>query len=221
MPDRVTTSFIPKESLTSERGPVSPRKNPFVFLNIIAGGIIVLAILAAGGIFLLKTYTESSIASKRDSLEKQRAAFEPATIEELLRLDKRLTASAGLLRGHVALSLLFDDLESRTMENVRFKSFTYEQGAGNKFAISMGGIAKSFNSVALQSDAFGKSNIIKDPIFENLNIDQTGDVIFDFTAEVDPARISYATVVAAAGAAPVPPSTDSGSLVPEEPSTQP
>ncbi len=59
----------------------------------------------------------------------------------------------------------------------------------------MNGTARSFNAVALQSDAFGKSSIFKDPIFSNLNLDQEGDVVFDFSAVIDPVRVSYAALV--------------------------
>lgn len=213
MPDRVTTSFIPKESLMQDRNPRAPRKSPLVFVHIVAGGILVLAVIASGGMFLFKTYTEQSIISKRQSLDRQRAAFEPATIEELLRLDKRITASQGLLKSHTALSLLFEDLEGRTGENVRFKNFKYESSGQGKFVITMGGTAKSFNAVALQSEVFGKSSVIKDPIFSGLNLDQNGEVVFDFSAVIDPARINYATFLAGA----------QGALEPVlfEPTTQP
>ena len=202
MPDRVTTSFIPKESLMQDRSPRPQRRNPFVFLNLIGAGILIITVLAAGGVFLLKSYTEQSIASKRTSLDRQRAAFEPATIEELLRLDKRINASSALLKSHYALTLIFDDLESRTGENVRFKTFKYEPAGPGRFAVSMSGTAKSFNSVAVQSDSFGKSNVVKDPIFSNLNLDPSGNVVFDFGAFVDPVRINFATMIAGAAASP-------------------
>jgi hypothetical protein len=210
MPDRVTTSFIPKESLMNDRAPRPGRKSPLVFLNIIAGAILILAVVATGGVFLFKTYTEQSIATKRQSLDRQRAAFEPATIEELLRLDKRIIASQGLLKSHTSLTLLFEDLEARTGENVRFKNFKYATAGQGTFTVVMNGTAKSFNAVALQSESFGDSNIIKDPIFTNLNLDQGGEVVFDFSAIIDPARISYATLVAGAAASGGDASTQDG-----------
>ena len=197
MPDRVTTSFIPKESLVSERSPRPERRNPLVFVNLVAAAILVVAVLGSAGVFLLKTYTVQSIASKKKSLDLQRAAFEPSTIEELLRLDQRINASSGLLKTHIAPSLMFAELEGRTNVNVRFKNMKFEPGGSGKYIVTMSGSARSFNAVALQSDQFGKSNIFKDPIFSNLNLDSNGDVIFDFTALIDPARISYATAVAA------------------------
>lgn len=184
-----------------DRSPRPQRKNPLVFLTLIGVGILIITVLASGGVFLLKTYTEQSIASKRTSLDRQRAAFEPATIEELLRLDKRLNASSALLKSHYALSLVFDELEARTGENVRFKAFKFEPAGSGRFMVIMNGTAKSFNSVAIQSDEFGKSPVIKDPIFSNLNLDSGGNVVFDFSAIIDPTRISYATLVAGVAAA--------------------
>ena len=147
--------------------------------------------------FLFKTYTESSISSKQESLDRQRAAFEPATIQELLRLDRRLMASSELLRNHMAISLLFEDLEARTGTNVRFNDFKFESLTAGKKTINMSGTARSFNSVALQADAFGKSTLFKDPIFSNLNIDAKGIVIFDFAGIVDTARLNYAALATA------------------------
>ena len=68
MPDRVTTSFIPKESLMQDRTPRPARKSPLVFLTLIGVGILIITVLASGGVFLLKAYTEQSIASKRTPL---------------------------------------------------------------------------------------------------------------------------------------------------------
>ncbi len=201
MQDRVTTSFIPKESLASERRAPVPRGNPFVIVNSIAGFVLVAALLGAGGAFLFKTYTETAIVSKQQSLERQRSAFEPATIRELSRLDKRIAASERLLGSHTSISLLFSELESRTIANVRFRNFKYETAALGKVAISMEGTARSFNAVALQSDAFSKSTIIKDPIFSNVTIDQSGNVVFSFSAIADTDRMSYAAFLATTPAA--------------------
>ncbi len=214
MPDRVTTSFIPKESLVTERGPKSPKRNPLAFVTLIAGIILVVAVAACAGLFLLKAYTTSSIASKKDSLDRQRAAFEPATIQELLRLDRRLQSAGELLKVHIAPSLLFAELESRTGANVRFRNFVYESATAGKKTVVMSGSAKSFNAVALQADAFGKSTIFKDPLFSNLNIDAAGNVVFEFSSVVDIARIRYAASASAAldGAA-------QGETVPPAPET--
>lgn len=203
MQERVTTSFIPKESLTTQRGPLrGPRGTPLGLINLVAGVILVVALIASGGVFLFKQYTLASISSKQDSLARQRAAFEPATIQELSRIDKRLTAAEELLKKHVALSLLFTDLESRTVANVRFNDFSYEPATEGRIKVLLRGTARSFNAVALQADNFSKSVLIQDPIFSNVNLDQSGNVIFNFEAVVALDRMRYAAAALGAPSAP-------------------
>ncbi|HBV01431.1 MAG TPA: hypothetical protein DEF00_03510 [Candidatus Taylorbacteria bacterium] len=55
----------------------------------------------------------------------------------------------------------------------------------------MTGQAKSFNSVALQSDVFGTERSFKDPIFSNFSLNERGDVIFNFQTTVDPKLLLY------------------------------
>ena len=204
MQERVTTSFIPKESLTSERKRTPNRGNPFAIVNIITGFVLLVAVLTSGGLFLFENYTVSAIEAKRASLDRQRAAFEPATIKALARLDRRLDAGGRLLQSHVALSNIFQELEARSVQTLRFSDFSYAPGNLGNMVIIMNGEAQSFNAVAVQADALGASPLFQDPIFSNLNIDKEGKVIFTFTANVDPVRISYATLLAGAGAAAQP-----------------
>ncbi len=190
MEDRVKTSFIPKAALKIERTEVK-RANPVALVNIIAGAILIATILAAGGIFAFERYLVGAVESKRQSLERSRAAFEPATIKELSRLDTRIAAGTTLLKGHTALSALFDELEKLMLSSVRFSNFSYDIADPTRTLLSASGEAASFNAVALQSDAFSKSSIITEPIFSNVNISKTGTIIFDFTAIIDTSRIGY------------------------------
>ncbi len=74
---------------------------------------------------------------------------------------------------------------------MRFSDFQFGQGTAGAYTIAMSGVAKSFNEVALQSDAFAQSDILTNPVFSNINFDQTGNVAFDVTATVDSDRILY------------------------------
>ena len=109
MEERVKTSFIPKASLEVERKQ-SPKGNPVALANVVAGIVLILAILGSAGMFLFKQLTIQTIAKKQESLERSRAAFEPATIKELSRLDSRIKTGTILLSEHIALSKLFDEL---------------------------------------------------------------------------------------------------------------
>lgn len=189
-PEPIKTSFIPKASLKVERREEA-RKAPIALASLLATIILVLAIAGAAGVFLFKQYVVQSIDAKKASLDRARAAFQPATIEELARVDTRLTVGSALLAAHASPSLLFDEIEARTLSSVRFSGFQFGATSVGNFAISMTGVARSFNAVALQSDEFGKSEILVNPIFSDMNFDQTGNVAFSVTAQVAMSRILY------------------------------
>jgi hypothetical protein len=202
MEERVKTSFIPKASLEVERKQ-SPKGNPVALANVIAGVILILAILGSAGMFLFKQFTIQSIAAKQVSLERSRAAFEPATIKELSRLDTRIKTGEKLLGEHIALSKLFDELEGLVLSSVRFSDFSYSASGAGKVVMSANGEAESFNAVALQSGGFSKSDIITDPIFSNVNIGGNGSIEFDFEAVIDTTRLIYSAASAVTAPAPV------------------
>lgn len=190
MQDRVKTSFIPKASLKTEQR--RPRQqSPIGIINVFTSIILLVAIIAAVGMFLFEQFTLQNIERKRTSLERARAAFEPSTIKELARLDARLTSAEILLNGHIAPSLLFDEIEAKTLSSVRFKDFALGESGPGRLMVTMAGEAQSFNALALQSDIFGKSPFFTEPIFSNFNIDSSGNVVFGFSAVVSLSEIAY------------------------------
>ena len=58
----------------------------------------------------------------------------------------------------------------------------------------MSGEARSYRTLALQSDVFGESKLIKNPIFSNLSLSTTGDIVFDLSFDVDRSLIMYENV---------------------------
>jgi hypothetical protein len=189
-PEPIKTSFIPKASLKVERRQ-EVKGAPVALASLIATIILILAVGGAAGIFLFKQYLINQINSKKESLDRARAAFQPDTIKELVRVDTRLQVGAALLGTHPSPSLLFDEIEARTLVSVRFNNFQFGAGTAGALTVSMNGTAKSFNAVALQSDAFGASEVLSNPIFSNMNFDQTGNVAFDVTASVNADRLRY------------------------------
>jgi len=190
MQERVKTSFIPKQSLKVERTQ-TVRQTTFGVVNVLATALLVISIVAAGGVFVFERYVESSIEGKRASLDRAREAFQPETIKELSRLDSRLSVGLALLSQHVSPSILFDYIEKETLVSVRFKDFSYEEVGAGRTMLTMAGEARSFNAVALQSDSFGNGNIFSEVIFSNLNIDSNGNIVFDFSAVVNTRELAY------------------------------
>ncbi len=190
MQERVRTSFIPKTSLEVEHKKTA-RQGSFAFVNIIATIILLASMIGAGGMFAFRQFVEQSIVRKGESLERARAAFEPKTIEELARIDSRLTLGKSLLSTHLAPSYLLEEIEAITLESVRFRDFAFAESTPGVYTVSMAGEAKSFNALALQSDAFGLSDMFQEPIFDGLNINEAGNVVFTFEAAVDVELMRY------------------------------
>ena len=190
MPEPVKTSFIPKASLAErprkERAGTGPN-----LLELIGTILLVVAVAGAAGTFLFEQFTKTQITAKKESLDRARAAFEPATIQELLLLDKRLSSATALLSTHTAPSRLFEVIEGATLSSVRFGDFSLSESDTGTLTLTMKGQAASFNAVALQSDAFGKTGIFSNPIFGGLNLDDKGTAVFTFSAVVNTEALAY------------------------------
>ena len=119
--------------------------------------------------------------------------FEPSKIAELQVLDKRLQASSEILSKHIAVTPIFAALQTITMKTVRYTRFSYDFGSGKdaKIVVKMSGLAVGYRSVALQSDLFAKNKNLIDPVFSNLTLDNSGNVIFDLEFSVDPSFVDY------------------------------
>lgn len=190
------TSFIPKRSLTKK--PDSRRDTSVHWFMAIALLFVLAAATSYGALFLYKSVMVKRIESMAESLQRARDAFETNLITELQRVDARLSSADGLLSTHVAITPLFVLLEVNTVETVRFTNMNYEGGKENKEgknAITMRGEARDFASIALQSDIFSENRYIQNHIFSNLNLDNKGNVTFDFSANVDPAILSYQNLI--------------------------
>ncbi len=190
MEERVKTSFIPKTSLQTP-AMQRPRRDPAALVDIVAGALLILAIVGAAGVYFFNQYTQSQITSEQDSLAKSREAFEPSTIQELARLDERIQTGETLLSQHIAVSKLFNELEKLTLSSVRYTDFDYSVISSGHVVLTMSGVASSYNAVALQSDEFSKSTIITDPIFSNVNVNAAGLATFDFTGVIDTSSMLY------------------------------
>ncbi len=184
-----TTSFIPKKPETSvvrrSKGGVI---NVFFLVALI---VFLTSVVASVGVFFYKQVAEQRLEEKVALLEKTRTAFEPALVTELATVDSHIKSAQNILNSHIALSAFFNMLEQSTLQSVQFDSFTFSHSDESGMIVQMKGRGLSFSSVALQSDIFGKNPYIQGPIFSNLDLDNTGSVLFDFSAVVDPTLVSY------------------------------
>jgi len=185
------SSFIPKGPIAAASPLAAQYGKPKTTLfGFIGTTLFVLSVILAVGIFGYERYLLSDIGTMGDSLTNARATLEPDTIKQLVSANKRIIGTRALLQQHTALTPFFDFLESNTLKNVRFTQFLY--ATDNKgIEITMQGQARSYQDVALQSDAFNRSGIFLNPVFSDLDLDSKGNVTFTFRAELDPATVSY------------------------------
>ena len=192
MEPQFQSSFIPKGPIVSAAAstPAGRKPKEKSFLSFLALVIFIISVLLALGMFGYKFYLEYRIETLGQELERTRAALEPETIRELIRLDDRLISTKDLISKHRVLTPLFEFLETSTPVTVRFNNFQYsmtEQG----LELSMRGEARGYAALALQADIFNRSQYFVNPIFSNLNLNDRGDVNFAFRAIVDPNLVSY------------------------------
>lgn len=192
MEPKFRTSFIPKKTLAAAPSLKKKKSSgPLGVVTLIALIIALGAVALSVGAFLYQQILEASVTRKTATLERARAAFEPALIQELVRIDSRTESASVILNKHITPSVLFESLEEITLKSVQFKDFILTRISDDKISISMKGVANNFSGVALQADIFGESKLIREPIFSNLNLNQEGNVVFSLSAFVDPAFINF------------------------------
>jgi hypothetical protein len=193
MEPRFKTSFIPKQTLTPAKPtPAAPRAHggSMGIMGAISITIFVLALASAGAAYAYKYYLESSISGKSNDLVLAREAFQPALIQLLERLDKRIKTAESLLATHVAPTAFFTLLENVTYTDVQFTELEYSHTEDTVNYV-LEGAARDFDVVALQADVFSANRYLLRPIFSDLDVD--GDrVTFSVAGQVDAKYISYA-----------------------------
>ena len=185
-----------------------PKKPPFASPSRVGIGIrggnlltaialVVFSIMVGGAlwVYFYKAHLIRAIGDMDLAVAEAKKSFEPEFIEVAARLNARIQGAQELLNTHIALSPLFDLLEKKTLEDMRFQDFNFSSADGQGSRISMKGQGKSFNTVALQSDVFGEEPSFKDPVFSNFTLNENGDVVFDFTTSLEPSLLMYREAV--------------------------
>jgi len=190
MEQNFQTSFIPKKPILKESVVYARPVGIFLITSLF---IFFTVLVATAGLYFYKGITIKKIASLENNLNLAKNRFEPSKITELQVLDKRLRASSEILSGHTTIIPIFNALEQLTMKSVRFTKFNYGVGTDDKNTINvkMSGVAIGYRSIALQSDLFAKNKNLINPVFSNLVLDNSGNVIFDLDFSVNQSFLNY------------------------------
>ncbi len=190
MEQNFQTSFIPKKPIVKERA-VSSR--PVGILLIASIFVLFTVLIATAGLYFYQGIENRSITTLQSQLDLAKNSFEPSKITELQVLDNRLNAATEILNNHVAVTPIFQALETATLKSVRYTKFSYSLGATPTLpvAIELEGQAIGYRSIALESDLLGQNKNIIDPVFSNLTLDNQGQVLFQLDFTVDPSFVNY------------------------------
>lgn len=190
MEQNFQTSFIPKKPMVRESA-VAPRT--IGFLTIIALFVLFTVLIVTGALYFYKTIMAKNVVTMKSNLTLAKNRFEPERIKELQVLDKRLDAANQILKQHIAITPIFEALQSTTMKSVRFTKFTYSLGEVENPGINvkMSGVTLGYSFLALQSDLFAQNKNFIEPVFSNLALTENGNVSFDLNFSVSPSFVDY------------------------------
>src|SRR3989344_1785469 len=197
----IPASFIPHDTSVARpslRGGSGGGLNDLLLLVAIV--IFVASAALAIGVFLYGQYLVKENTAKLEQLERAKAGFQPALIQQLTRLDDRMHAADRVLAAHIAPSIFFKALEEATLQTVSFRTLDFQVAENHNLSVKIAGIAESVNSIALQADLFSKNGVVTNPIFSNIARQPDG-VHFNLSAMVNPSAINFAGSGASAGGA--------------------
>jgi|AntRauTorckE6833_2_1112554.scaffolds.fasta_scaffold00565_17 hypothetical protein len=186
---KFTTSFIPKKPVTTvSSGGKLKRKGSDLF-TLVTFVIFITIVVIAVGTYLYKIKLESDVQQQVARIEEEAKSIDQAFLDEVIRLDSRISTVRKLLDNHLAPTQLFAVLEKHTYKAVKFNNLSYSL-SGNDVTLSGSGIAVGYESIVLQSDEYGKAGI-RDVIFSGLQQNEQGIVSFSFSGKMDIDVVRY------------------------------
>lgn len=191
------TSFIPKRPVSSEPVSASHRSRTVGLLSFVAVIVVIATILAYGAVYLYEIRLKGQKVKIENSIDGARDGLGTEFVTDMKRLSARIEGVKSLLKSHIVVSPIFDALQETTLRSVQYKSFGYAITTDTTtktqmVKVDLAGTAKSYATIALQSDAFSQNELIKNPVFSDLTVDEkTGRVGFKLTFNVTPTDLSY------------------------------
>ncbi len=201
METNMPTSFIPKKPVSND--PVSSHTSTRAvgLLSIMATISVLATIVSFVFVFFYQKQLVSQKSKIEISIDDAKNNIGTDFIKDMKLLDSRIGSIKSILENHIAVSTIFSTLEKSTLRSIQYKNFSYtlnsDPGSKNKTVqVSLTGSAKSYATIALQSDAFTKNSFIKNPIFSGLSINEKTNIVeFKLVFSVDPNDISYQKLV--------------------------
>ncbi len=206
MQPQFQSSFIPKgpiSSVSSSGGAPAPRRRQTDIFSFASSAIFIISLVLAGGVFLYQLFLDYSITQMKGELENARATLEPDTVDSLIRLNSRLVSTESLVKNHLIISPIFDFLEVSTPKTVRYTDMNFTTTSKGP-EIVLQGQAVSYAALAAAAVNFDNADTyFANAVFSDLKLDEKGNVVFTFRAQVKPLALSYDRLIKGTPAATV------------------
>lgn len=178
------TSFIPKKQTPTSVRSTKRKRSGLGLLGFISFIILLFSLIGTGGLYLYKIVLETNIEKMSASIARVQEAIDPELIGTLRDVDGRIETSKILLSERLVASPIFRLLEEETLKNVGFDELRYGVDDSGQATLQLRGAAEDYSTLALQSDIFGEAQAFEEPLFENLRLDERGNVTFSFKTPI-------------------------------------
>jgi Fe-S-cluster formation regulator IscX/YfhJ len=186
----IPTSFVPHNAAApaDRRSGTSDLGSVFSFL---AYAVLAIVLIGALGVFFYGRVLAMDLSAKDAALVSAEKSIDPTTVSSFVQLHDRLQASETLLGSHIALSGFLAAFGSIVPGTVRFSSLHVTVDTTGATTVNGIGVAKSFNALAVASEAFATDGRIKNVIFSNMSINKDNSISFGFSALLDPSLTAF------------------------------
>jgi len=198
----IPTSFIPKRPVSSEPVAQKHHSHAVGLLSMIATIVVIATGVSYAGVRVYQKQLAVQKAKTDAQINEARKGIGTEFLGDMKRLDARIEGVKSVLGSHVVVTPIFAALEQTTLRSVQYKNFSYvfttdQTSKATLVQVTLTGSAKSYATIALQSDAFTQNSLIKNPVFSELTIDEkTSAVNFKLVFTVSPASLSYESFIA-------------------------
>lgn len=175
-------SFIPKnlpQRFARAREPLGT----FLFLGVL---VLVISLLALGGLFFYERLLSGQITDLVKSLERLKADFDADSINELARVSESIQTAQEVLSSHRRASNIFMLLEASTLPEVRFSKFSFDAASGQ---LTLAAEAKSYTALAHQTEIFKKSSGVSKTSLSSFSLTPAGGVEYEVDLTLNPALV--------------------------------
>lgn len=189
MEPKFQTSFIPKKPVSGESERVRAVHDLNIF-SLIATIVFISTVLLFGGLFFYKSLLIKQITKAGEDVNAARSAIQPATINELIDNNSRISTSVGLLEKHVVTSKLLLLLSDLAVKKLHFNDFSYSSKSGGP-TVKIRGEVLTYNAMAKQYEIFNNSPYLKNMSFSDISLTENGNIKFQISSSVDSGLLSY------------------------------